>query len=430
MSYRIAGIDVHKKILAVVVSDVEVDSEYQFERRVFGSTPEQLRMLAAWLLEQEVEEAVMESTAQYWKSVWAALERYWKPIREKREGARRKSGTLHLAQALSNRGRRGRKKDFRDAERLVKRRVAHELTLSFVPDTEQRLWRTVTRRKYPLTRDRARWQNQIESLLEEAHIKLSSLVSDLLGASARRMLKALAEGETNPSALAALADTQLRATPEQLCDALGVCTELNPVYRRLLKMALEQLQFLEQQIGQLDQETASLLREHQDAVERLAQVPGLGVDSASQIIAEVGPTAATFPSGKHLSSWVGACPGDEESAGVNYSHRSPQGNRHMRRLLNQAANAAVKVKGGIFEIVYRRSVPRLGHNQAIGAIAHRQCRLIWLILHQGVRYEERGPAVSKQSKQARTARMIRQLRKLGYRVEQANSQPSTHTVAR
>jgi transposase len=154
-----------------------------------------------------------------------------------------------LAQALSNRGRRGRKKDFRDAERLVKRLVAHELTLSFVPDTEQRLWRTVTRRKYQLTRDRARLQNQIESLLEEAHIKLSSLVSDLLGASARRMLKALAEGETNPSALAALADTQLRATPEQLCDALGVCAELNPVYRRLLKMALEQLQFL---IGQLD----------------------------------------------------------------------------------------------------------------------------------------------------------------------------------
>jgi transposase len=422
MPYRIAGIDVHKKMLAVVVSNVEVESEFQFERRMFGSNPEQLRSLAAWLLEQEVEEVVMESTAQYWKPVWGALERYWKPIREKREGASRRSGTLHLAQALSNRGRRGRKKDFRDAERLVKRLVARELTLSFVPDVEQRLWRTVTRRKYQLTRDRARLQNQVEALLEEAHIKLSSLVSDLLGASARRMLKALAEGETNPAALAALADKQLRATPEQLCDALGACTELNPVYRRLLKMALEQLQFLEQQIGELDQETASLLRQHQDAVERLAEVPGLGVDSATQIIAEVGPTAATFPSGKHLSSWVGACPGDEESAGVNYSHRSPQGNRHMRRLLNQAANAAVKVKGSIFEIVYRRSVPRLGHNQAIGAIAHRQCRLIWLILHQGVRYEEHGPAVTKQSRQARTARMIRQLRKLGYRVELSNSQ--------
>src|SRR5882757_4389445 len=348
-----------------------------------------------------------------------------------REARRRKprSGTLHLAQALSNRGRRGRKKDFRDAERLVKRLVARELTLSFVPAVEQRLWRTVTRRKYQLTRDRARLQNQVEALLEEAHIKLSSLVSDLLGASARRMLKALAEGETNPAALAALADKQLRATPEQLCDALGACTELNPVYRRLLKMALEQLQFLEQQIGQLDQEMASLLSPHQDAVERLAEVPGLGVDSAQQIITEVGPTAATFPSGKHLSSWVGACPGDDERAGVNYSHRSPQGNRHMRRLLNQAANAAVKVKGSIFEIVYRRSVPRLGHNQTIGAIAHRQCRLIWLILHQGVRYEERGPAVTKRSKQKRTARMIRQLRNLGYRIELPNSQQPSPTQA-
>jgi len=417
MSYRIAGIDVHKKMLAVVVSNVEVDGECQFERRMFSSNPEQLRSLAAWLVEQEAEEVVMESTAQYWKPVWGALERYWKPICEKREGARRKSGTLHLAQALSNRGRRGRKRDFRDAERLVKRLVARELTLSFVPDAEQRLWRTVTRKNYQLRRDRVRLQNQLEALLEEAHIKLSSLVSDLLGASARRMLQALAEGETNPTALATLADPNLRATPEQLCDALGACTDLKPVYRRLLKMALEQCQFLEQQMGQVDQELASLLHPHQDAVQRLAEVPGLGVDSAQQIIAEVGPTAATFPSGKQLSSWVGACPGDEESAGVNYSHRSPQGNRHMRRLLNQAANAASKTKGSIFEIVYRRSVPRLGHNQAIGAIAHRQCRLIWLILHQGVRYEERGPAVTKQSKQKRTARMIRQLRKLGYRVE-------------
>ena len=424
MSYRIAGIDVHKKMLAVVVSDVEIESEYQFERRMFGSNPEQLRSLAAWLLEQEVEEVVMESTAQYWKPVWEALERYWKPIREKREGARRKSGTLHLAQAQSNRGQRGRKRDFPDAERLVKRLVARELTLSFVPDPEQRLWRTVTRRKYQLTRDHTRLQNQLESLLEETHIKLSSLVSNLLGVSARRMLKALAEGETNPVALAALADERLRATPEQLCDALGACADLKPVYRRLLKMMLEQVQFLEQQITKLDQEMASLLSQHQDAVQRLAEVPGLGVDSAQQIIAEVGPAAATFPSEKCLSSWVGACPGDEESAGVNYSHRSPQGNRHMRRILNQAANAAVKAKGSIFEIVYRRSVPRLGHKQTIGAIAHRQCRLIWLLLHQGVRYEERGPAVTKQSKQKRTARMIRQLRSLGYRIEAPNPQPS------
>jgi len=218
MSYRIAGIDVHKKMLAVVVSDVEVDGEYQFERVRYSSSPEHLRSLAEWLIAQQVEE-VMESTAQYWKPVWGALERYWKPSCQEREGAGPTSGTLHLAQAQSNRGRRGRKKDFPDAERLVKRLVADELVLSFVPDTEQRLWRTVTRRKYQLTRNHVRLQNQLEGLLEECHIKLSSLVSDLLGASARRMLKALAEGETNPVALAAMADKNLRATQAQLCDA-------------------------------------------------------------------------------------------------------------------------------------------------------------------------------------------------------------------
>src|SRR5229473_3047037 len=204
MPYRIAGIDVHKRMLAVVVSNVEVESEFQFERRMFGSNPEQLRSLAAWLVAQEVEEVVMESTAQYWKPVWGALERYWKPICEKREGASRRSGTLHLAQALSNRGRRGRKKDFRDAERLVKRLVARELTLSFVPDVEQRLWRTVTRRKYQLTRNRVQLHNRLECLLEEAHIKVSILVSDLLGLSARRMLRAVASGETDPAVVAAL----------------------------------------------------------------------------------------------------------------------------------------------------------------------------------------------------------------------------------
>jgi transposase len=417
MAYRIAGIDVHKKKLAVVVVDVEVDDEYQFERRWYGNHPEQLQSLAVWLLELQVEEVVMESTAQYWKPVWGALERYWQPVCQKRETAGPKSGTLHLAQALSNRGRRGRKRDFRDAERLVKRLVSQELVLSFVPDTEQRLWRALTRTRCQRMRDRVRLQNQLEALLEEAHIKLSSLVSDLLGASARRMLKALADGETDPAALAALGDQRLHATPAQLRDALGACAELNPVYRRLVKMTLEGVQFVEQEMGHLDQEIASLLQQHQNAVERLAVVPGLGVDSAQQIIAEVGAEAATFPSAKNLVSWVGACPGEEESAGVNKSHRSPKGNRQMRRILNQAANAAVKHKGSIFDIIYRRLVPRLGHNKTIGVIAHRLCKLIWIILHTGVQYEERGPAVSEKSRRVRTARMIRTLRLLGYRVE-------------
>jgi len=415
--YRVAAIDVHKKMLAVVTADIAVEGEYDFERRQFSTSPDQLRALTEWLSEQKIQEVVMESTAQYWRPVWQTLERYWKTECQKWEGAGPMSGTLHLAQAQSNRGPRGRKKDFVDAERLLKRLVAQELIMSFVPDAEQRLWRTVVRRKYQLTCDRVRLQNQLESLLEEAQLKLSSLVSDLLGTSARRMLKALADGETSPSALAALADQRLRATQQQLCDALGASKELNQVYRRLLKMALEELQLIEQQMNQLDQEIANLLSHNQDAVQRLAEVPGLGVDSAHQIIAEVGAAAATFPSEKHLASWVGVCPGQEESAGVSTSNRSPKGNRFMRRLLNQAANAAVKVKGSIFEIVFRRLLPRLGFKQAIWAIAHRLCRLIWKILHQGVRYDERGPAVSQKSRGARTAKMIRELRSLGYHVD-------------
>src|SRR4029450_10268614 len=236
-----------------------------------------LRAPAGWLGQRQVEEVVMESTAQYWRPVWEALELHWRPKRRAREGASPMAGTLHLAQAQSNRGTRGRKEDFPDAERLVKRLVAQELTLSFVPDAEQRLWRTVMRRKYQITRSRVQLHNRLESLLEEAHIKVSSVVSDLLGTSARRMLHALAVGETDPAALAALADQRLRATSEQLRDVFGACTDLHPVYRRLVKLALDELRMIKDHLAQRDHQMAQLLAHHHDAVQRVAEVPGLGV---------------------------------------------------------------------------------------------------------------------------------------------------------
>jgi transposase len=206
MLYRIAGIDIHKKLLVVVIGDVAVEGAYVFERRKFGATPGELRRLATWLIEREVQEAVMESTAQYWRPVWATLEQHWMPVIRQGSEAGPMAGKLHLAQAQSNRGPRGRKNDFRDAERIVRRLVAQELVLSFVPDPEQRLWRTLTRRKQQLTKDGVRFQNRLEALLEQMHIKLSGQMSDLLGVSGRRMLEALAEGATDPAAVAALAD--------------------------------------------------------------------------------------------------------------------------------------------------------------------------------------------------------------------------------
>lgn len=417
MTYRIAGIDVHKKMLAVVVADVAGEGEFQFQRLLFSTTPEQLKALAQWCVDHEVQEVVMESTAQYWKPVWETLERYWQPVGRKQTGASPMTGSLHLAQAQSNRARGGRKNDFVDAERLVRRYVAQELVLSFVPSADQRLWRTVTRQKQQRVGARVRLRNQMEAFLEEAHIKLSSLVSDLLGQSGRRMLEALGEGKTDPQEIALQADRRLRATQAQLCDALSAARELNPVYRKLLKQSLEELGLLDRQIQELDREIARLLAQHEDAVQRLAEVPGLGPDSAQQIIAEVGPAAAVFPTAKNLASWVGVCPGDNISAGESHSTRSPKGNRNMRRILNQAAHAAVKAKGSIFEVMFQRLRRSLCYKEAIWAIAHRLCRLIWVLLHKTVRYEERGPTVSAASKRVRTSRMMRELRRMGYRVD-------------
>ena len=158
------------------------------------------------------------------------------------------------------------------------------------------------------------------------------------------------------------------------------------------------------------------MKAHQDAVIRLAEVPGLGVDSAQQIIAEVGAQASTFASAGELTSWVGTCPGKDESAEQNRSSRSAKGNKYLRRVLNQAAHAAVCKKGSHFQAVFRRLLPRLGYKSAIWAVAHRLCRLVWKILHEGVRFIEQGAEVSPRDKRKRAQILARALRKLGYEV--------------
>jgi len=401
-SYRVAGIDVHKKMLAVVVSDVAAAGEWEWERRTFGTLDSELRQLAEWLAEREVGEAVMESTAQYWIPVWRALEARCR---------------LHLAHAQSNRAPKGRKRDFADAERLVRRLVAGELVLSFVPDGQQRLWRTATRARHQLTCERVRLQNQLEALLEDAQIKLSSCVSDLLGLSSRRMIEALAQGERDPAVLATLAAPGLRATAEQLRDALHSAPSMSAVHRQLLGLLLERLQLVDRQREILNQTIAQALLDHSEAVARLVDIPGFGVNSAQQVIAEVGPQAATFASAAQLASWAGVCPGRNESAGVSTSDRCPKGNRTLRRVLTEVALAAVKTKGCIFQTLYRRLVVRLGHAKAIWAVAHRLCRLVWKILYQGISYEERGTSPNTLVARQRTRRLIRQLQALGYQVQ-------------
>jgi len=408
MAHMVSTIDVHKKMLAVVVGDSAQQGEVQFQRRKFGTGAGDLRVLFDWLTALDVKEVVMESTAQYWKPVWQALE---------------EAGHFHLelAQAQSNQGPKGRKSDFRDAERLWRRYEADELRLSFVPEPEQRIWRTQSRTRMRLTRDKARLQNQLEALLEEMAVKLSSVVSDLLGVSSTRMLRAIAAGETEPEKLAEMADPSLRATKEVLCDALRAVSKLDQRYRLVLKQFLDRLDLNERQSEELKEELAKSLNPHGDQVERVAEIPGMGMDSAQQAIAEVGPEAKKFATAGDLSSWVGVTPGENESAEENHSDRSPKGNEAMRRILAEAANAAVKAKGTVFEARYKRMVWRdpKQHNKAIWAVAHHLCRVIWKVLHDGVRYEERGGRRNPKADKRRAARLTRELKSLGYTVRKA-----------
>jgi len=408
MADKIAGIDVHKKVLMVVVIDARTP-ESKPERRRFATMPSELRRLSTWLQERGVEEAVMESTAQYWRSVWLELEPHM---------------CLHLAQAFSNRAPRGRKHDFKDAERLVRRLIAKELILSFVPDGEQRIWRNLTRMKLQLTRDRVRIQSQIECLLEEMRIKLSIVVSDLLGSSGLRILHALANGETDAKSLALLGDDRLKCTEEQLVEALT--GRSHPMHGQMLALQLERLRLLDEQIAKLNSLIAQAMKPHQNAVIRLAEVPGLGIDSAQQVIAEVGVRASTFSSAAEFTSWVGTCPGKEESAEENSSSRSAKGNKYMRRVLNQAAHAAARSKGTHFQAAFRRLLPRLGYQSAVWAIAHRLCRLVWKILHEGIRYIEQGIESEPKLLIYRAKYLVKQLRKFGYNVQitPANGAPA------
>ncbi len=399
MSHIVAGIDVHKRLLVVTVADASLDP-LEFVWRRFGTGHAELLQLAEWLFSQGVHDVVMESTAQYWKPVWMALEARFQP---------------HLAQAQSNRAPKGRKTDDRDAQRLVRRFIAGELSLSFVPDAGQREIRQLARRRVQWVRDRVRLQAQMECLLEECNIKLSSVITDLFGTSGRRILDALAAGKLEPAELAALGDERLKCTTTQLADALQARPTANQ--REILRMCLEQLKLLDSQVESITKLIASALKPHQEAILRLCKVPGIRLVAAQQIVAEIGPDAQAFPSSAQLSSWAGVCPGRQESAGDNHSSRCAKGNRFLRSIVCQCAQAAVKTNNSWFQATFRRLLPRLGFAKAIWAMAHHLMRLIWKILHAGEQYLERGTQTSPEAIRRRLQYLRKECLVLGYELQ-------------
>jgi transposase len=373
--YRVvAGIDVHKAMLAVMIRR-QTGAGVEYEKRKFGTMKSEIGHLAAWLQQHQVSEVVMESTAQYWRPVWYGLEPHF---------------ALHLTHPLKTRAPRGRKRDFRDAQRLADRWCAGDLEESFIPGAEQRSWRWLTRSRVQLQRMIGVIRNQVEGLLEQGGIKLTAVASDPFGVSGWAMLELLAQGETDGKVLAGQARGSLRKKEQQLQEALA--GKLEPIYRVLLQQRLDQVKLLRQQIADLNEALAAAMSAHLTTLHRLSRIPGVDLHAAQELLAEIGAGAVAFPSAEQFASWVGICPGSQESAGICYSHRSAKGNRYLRRLLCQIAWGAIHTKDTFFAGLFARLKPRVEAKGAAWAVGHRIGKVVWLMLHEGVEYIEKGTA--------------------------------------
>ena len=395
--YRsIAGMDVHKKMLAVVIRR-QGGEQVEYEKRKFGTHRAVIQDLAAWLQARGVSEVVMESTAQYWRPVWNGLEPHFR---------------LHLTHPLKTRAPRGRKWDFRDAQRLADRWSSGDLEESFIPGCEQRAWRQLTRARVQLKKELSVIYSHVEGLLEHGGIKLSAVVSDLFGVSGWAMLERIAQGVTDVEVLTGEARGALRKKVTQLKEALA--GELEPVYRLLLRQQMDQVRLFRRQVEEINQALAEAMQEHLAALHRLTKIPGVDLYAAQELLAEIGPKAAAFASAEQFASWVGVCPGSQQSAGVNYSHRSAKGNRYLRRLLCQIAWAAIHTKDTFLPALFARLKPKVEGKGAAWAVAHRIAKIVWLVLHQEVEYQEKGSAPPNERTLVRKfKRMLKEFGSLG-----------------
>lgn len=394
----IAGVDVHKRILAVVVRR-EQDGQVVYEKRKFGTNRKEIEQhLGAWLQHFGVATVAMESTAQYWRPVWHGLEAL--------------GFELHLCNPLQVKAPRGKKRDYRDAQRLADRWAAGDLEDSFVPGKEQREWRAMTRARVHMKRKIGVNRCQVEGLLEQGSIKLTSVVSDVFGVSGWAMLKLIVKGETDVEVLVKEARGSLRQKESKLKDALA--GKLDAAYRLVLKQHMEQVELLRKQVEELNEALAKAMHEYLPVLVRLAKMPGVDLYAAQELIAEIGPKAAAFKSADNFAGWVGICPGSKESAGVNYSRRSAKGNRYLRRLLSQIAWAAIRTKESFFAGLFGRLKPRLEGRSAAWAVAHRIGKVIWLVLHEEVEYKEMGsPKASLQSLERKYRRLMKEFARHG-----------------
>ncbi len=393
---RCAGGDIHKKTVTVHVVVPEGS-----ETRTFGTTTKELLTLVEWLQALKVTHLAMESTGVYWKPLYNLLEAT--------------GMTVLMVNAAHMKAVPGRKTDVQDAEWICDLMRHGLLKPSFIPPRPQRELRELVRYRLSLIEERADEANRIQKVLEGANIKLSSVVTNILGKSGREMLTAMAAGPNSPEELAEMAHGRLRNKHDQLVEALqGGWTDHQ---RMLLRMQLNHVRYLDQQIEALDAEVAKRLDPFEPQLMQLDTIPGVDQRVAEVILATVGTDMSQFPNADHLVSWSGMCPGSNESAGKRRRTRARKGNELLRKTLTQAGQAAGRSKSTYLGATYRRIAARRGGKRAAIAVGRSILEIAYHVLRDGVAYEELGVNYYDECKKHALVRnAVNRLERLGYKV--------------
>lgn len=397
---RCAGLDVHKDTVVACLR-VEQDGRVHRETRTFGTLTMDLLALQQWLVDEQITHVAMEATGVYWKPVWHILE----PV-----------CALILANPAHIKNVPGRKTDVKDAE-WIAQLLAHGLVeASFVPPTPIQELRALTRDRRQFHREATQHVQRIQKVLQDANIKIDSVISDVMGVSGRAFLQAIVDGESRPEKLAEHANYRLKASKDQIREALrGFVT---PLHRKMLRRHLEMFDTIQRLTGEIDSEVAALLEPFRRQVELLDTIPGVDTATAEVIIAEVGVDMSRFPTAAHLVSWAGLSPRSDESAGKRRNTRVGKGGQWLKATLVQAAWAATRKKESHLRGLFLRLKGKRGPKKAILAVAAEIMRSTWFMLTRDQPYNEPTPMTVDPARKEREARrLVQKLKKLGYEVE-------------